>query len=84
MGPLELGAAPDVVGRLVESFLAGVPSPRHRLALDCVAHARLTTAGLMGSVFGEREGEELFSWLRGLSFMEHGPTACFRTTSLGR
>ena len=30
VGPLELGAAPDVVGRLVESFLAGVPGPRHR------------------------------------------------------
>ena len=44
-GPLELGAAPDVVGRLVESFLAGVPGPRHRLALDCAAHARLTTEG---------------------------------------
>jgi hypothetical protein len=57
----------------VESFLAGVPSPRHRLALECVAHARLTTAGLMGSIFGDREGDELFTWLRGLSFMEYGP-----------
>ena len=72
-GPVELAAAPDVVGRLVESFLAGVPSPRHRLALECVAHARLTTAGLLGTVFGDREGEELFSWLRALSFMECGP-----------
>ena len=71
--PSELGAVPDVVGRLVESFLAGVPGPRHRLALECVAHARLTTSGLLGTVFGEREGEELFSWLRALSFMEHGP-----------
>jgi hypothetical protein len=71
--PLELGAAPDVVGQLVESFLAGVPGPRHRLALECVAHARLTTSGLLRTVFGEREGEELFSWLRALSFMEHGP-----------
>ena len=74
---MELGAAPDVVGQLVESFLAGVPSPRHRLALECVAHARLTTAGLLGAVFGDREGEELFSWLRGLSFMEHGPYGLF-------
>ena len=75
--PLELGAAPDVVGQLVESFLAGVPGPRHRLALECVAHARLTTSGLLGTVFGEREGEELFSWLRALSFMEHGPYGLF-------
>jgi hypothetical protein len=75
--PLELGAAPDVVGQLVESFLAGVPGPRHRLALECVAHARLTTSGLLDTVFGEREGAELFSWLRALSFMEHGPYGLF-------
>jgi hypothetical protein len=74
---LRLGAAPDVVGRLVESFLAGVPSARHRLALECVAHTRRTTAGLLGSVFGDHEGEELFSWLRGLSFMEYGPYGLF-------
>ena len=75
--PLELGAAPDVVAQLVDSFPAGVPSPRHRLALECAAHARLTTAGLLGAVFGDREGEELFSWLRGLSFMEYGPYGLF-------
>ena len=74
---LELDAAPDVVGKLVESFVAGVPSPRHRLALECAAHARLTTAGLLRSVFGDREGEELFSWLRGLSFMEYGRYGLF-------
>jgi hypothetical protein len=77
VGPLELGAAPDVVGKLVECFLADVPSPRHRLALECVAHARLTTAGLMADVFGEPEGGELFSWLRGLSFIESGPFGMF-------
>jgi hypothetical protein len=75
--PLELGAAPDVVGRLVECFLADVPSPRHRLALECVAHARLTTAGLMADVLGASEGGELFSWLRGLSFIESGPYGIF-------
>ena len=41
------------------------------------AHARLTTAGLLSSVFGDREGEELFSWLRGLSFIESGPYGVF-------
>jgi hypothetical protein len=77
VGPLELGAEPDVVGRLVENFLAGVPSPRHRRALECVAHARLTTADLLGTVFGDREGDELFSWLRGLSVMEYGAHGLF-------
>jgi AAA ATPase-like protein len=77
VGPLELGSAPDVVGQLVGSFLTEVPSPRHRLALECVAHARLTTAGLLDSVFGEREGAELFTWLKGLSFMEYGAYGLF-------
>lgn len=76
-GPWDLGVAPDVVGRLVESFLAGVPGPRHRRALDCVAHARLTTADLLGSVLGTSEGDELFAWLRGLSFMERGSYGLF-------
>jgi hypothetical protein len=77
VGPLKLSAEPDLVGHLVESFLAGVPSRRHRLALECAAHARLTTADLLRSVFGDREGDELFTWLKGLSFMEYGPYGLF-------
>ena len=68
---LDLSAVPDVVGRLVASFLAGVPSPRHRLALELAAHARFTTAGLLRAALGD-DGE-LFAWLRGLSFIESGP-----------
>jgi AAA ATPase-like protein len=77
IAPLELSAAPDVVGKLVETFLADVPSPRHRLALECAAHARRTTASLLDSVLGDPQGDELFSWLRGLSFMEYGAQGLF-------
>ena len=69
---LELSAVPDVVGRLVAGFLAGVPSPRHRRALELAAHARFTTAGLLRSALGD-DGDELFAWLRELSFVECGP-----------
>jgi hypothetical protein len=66
-----------VVGRLVQCFLDGIPDARHRLALDCAAHARVTTAGLLSAVFDADEAEELFAWLRGLSFIEHGRSGLF-------
>jgi hypothetical protein len=72
---LDLGTAPDVVSRLVASFLAGVPSPRHRLALELAAHARFTTAGLLRAALGDEN--ELFSWLRELSFIESAPYGLF-------
>jgi hypothetical protein len=70
--PHELGEVPDVVGRLVASFAAGVPSPRHRLALELAAHGRFITAGVLRSAFGDDEGERLFAWLRELSLIDCG------------
>ena len=74
-GELELDAVPDVVGALVGSFLTGVPSPRHRRALEIVAHARATTARLLEAILGD--GDELLAWLRELSFVESGPGGVF-------
>ena len=71
--PLGLDAVPDVVERLLTCFAAEVPSPRHRLALEVAAHAGVATQGLLRGAIGEAEGEELFAWLRGLSFVEVGP-----------
>jgi DNA-directed RNA polymerase specialized sigma24 family protein len=75
--PLHLSTVPDVVGTLVESFLAGVPSPRHRMALEVAAHARTTTAAQLRSALGDDDGDELFAWLRELSFVESGPHGLF-------
>ena len=72
--PLALDAVPDVVSTLVTGFLAGVPSPRHRRALEIVAHARVTTGGLLRRILGE---PEVLDWLRGLSFIESGPDGLF-------
>jgi hypothetical protein len=40
---LDLGQAPDVLGMLLERFVTGVPSERHRQALEVCAHSRVTT-----------------------------------------
>ena len=41
--------APDVVRVLLERFVRDVPSPRHRLALEVCAHARVTTEGMLAA-----------------------------------
>jgi hypothetical protein len=74
---LALASVPDVVGRLVACFVAGVPSAQHRAALELAAQARFTTAGVLRSAFGAETGEALFAWLRGLSFVEAGEHGVF-------
>ena len=69
--PFALERAPDAVRLLVERFVQDIPSPRHRQALEIGAHARVTTEALLAEVMGAEEARELFSWLRGLSFVEH-------------
>lgn len=75
--PLALERAPDAVRLLVERFVRDVPGPRHRQALEVSAHARVTTEALLAEVLGADDSYELFAWLRGLSFMEHGPEGLF-------
>jgi hypothetical protein len=76
-GPLELGAAPDVVRELLARFVADAPSARHREALDVCAHARASTEDLLAAALGPDDAAELFAWLRGLSFVEQGPDGAF-------
>ena len=76
-GPIELGAAPDVVRELLGRFVADAPSVRHREALDVCAHARATTEDLLADALGRDDAAELFDWLRGLSFVEQGPDGAF-------
>jgi hypothetical protein len=69
--------APDIVRLLLEQFVASVPTPRHRLALEASAHTRVTTEPLIAAVVDGEDAHELFAWLRGLSFMEQGPDGLF-------
>jgi hypothetical protein len=70
---LDLAGAPDVLTPLVAGFLDGVPDARHRLALAVAAQARFTTASLLRRVAGDDDGDDLFAWLRDLSFVDATP-----------
>src|SRR4029078_11021818 len=54
-----------------------VPSQAHWRALAVCAHARVTTEPLLADVLGPDEAPELFSWLRELPFVAHGPLGLF-------
>lgn len=68
-------AVPDVIQALLGRFLAEVPSPAHRCALEAAALVRVLTEPLLAAMLGlgEAEARELFDWLRGCSFIEAGP-----------
>lgn len=74
---ISLERAPDVIRLLVERFVRDVPTPLHRQALEACALARETTEALLAEVLGEEAAPILFAWLRGLSFIEAGPTGLF-------
>ena len=68
---------PNLVGTLLRSFVEVVPSERHRRALEVCAVARVTTEALLRAVIEGEDAHGLFTWLRGLSFVEAGPTGVF-------
>ena len=68
--PPGLGDAPDLVGTLLQSFLEGVPTARHRQALQVCAHTRFTTEGVLRGALDGEDAAELLRWLRELSFIE--------------
>ena len=72
-----LSAEPDVVRALLEGFLEGVPSPRHRQALEIAARARFTTEELMRAALDGDDAGELFAWLCERTFVESGAYGAF-------
>jgi energy-coupling factor transporter ATP-binding protein EcfA2 len=68
---------PDLVGTLLRRFLEIVPSGLHRRALEVCAPARVTTEALLREVLGSADANELFTWLRELSFVESGPEGVY-------
>lgn len=71
------GETPDLIQTLLERLIQQVPSPAHRSALELCAIARLTTRSLLGEVLYESDSQELFEWLRGLSFVQCGSRGIF-------
>ncbi len=70
-------AAPDIVRALLEEFVQQAPSPAHRAALEACAMVRLTTESLLATLLAQPDVHDLFTWLRGLSFIESDPRGLF-------
>lgn len=67
---------PNLVKLLLDRFVSHLPSPRHRAVLEISAHVRVTTEDVLRATVGDDSGD-LFTWLRGLSFIEHGREGVF-------
>jgi hypothetical protein len=70
-------AAPDVVKILLEQFVQKVPGPAHRAALEVCALVRLTNESLLAETLQLEDAHDLFDWLRGLSFIDSGPSGVY-------
>ncbi len=70
-------SAPDVVKTLLEHFVQKVPGPAHRAALESCALVRVMTETLLSEMLAMPDVHELFTWLRGLSFIESGNEGLF-------
>ena len=70
-------AAPDVIKMLLEQFLQRVPGPAHRAALEACALVRVMTESLLAEMLNMPEPNDLFDWLRSLSFIETRPGGLF-------
>lgn len=73
----DLKQDPDVVRILLERFVADVPNPIFRQALEVCAHAFTTDEALLAHCLGAAHAHAAFQWLRDLSFIEQGPFGLF-------
>ncbi|QDQ92850.1 AAA family ATPase [Rhodococcus sp. WB9] len=64
---------PDLMAELMQRFIAVVPSPAHRRALEVCALARVTAEALLRDALGLEDAHAMFVWLRQLSFVDAGP-----------
>jgi hypothetical protein len=64
--------APDLVAVLLRRFVDIVPSDLHRRVLEVCALARATTEALLRDALELDDAHDLFTWLRGLSFVFPG------------
>ncbi|MFO7633655.1 MAG: ATP-binding protein [Caldilinea sp.] len=68
---------PDIVRVLLERFVADVPDPILRQALEVCAHAFTADESLLAHCLGAEHSYAAFQWLRNLSFIEQGPFGLF-------
>ena len=70
--------AQDVVRALLDRFVAAVPTPAHRAAVEAASVVRALTEPLLADLTDGLPGDgpsahALFAWLRGLAFVEADP-----------
>ncbi|MBE2240131.1 MAG: AAA family ATPase [Caldilineaceae bacterium] len=70
-------AASDIVKVLVEQLLQRVPGQVHQMALEACALVRVMTESLLAEMTGLENVNELFAWLRNLSFVDARPGGLF-------
>ena len=68
---------PQVLRTLLERFAQQSPSSAHRLALEASVQARVTSEPMLSRVLQSDDVRDVFQWLSGLSFIEHGPEGLF-------
>lgn len=68
--PYTQGPPLDLVPALLERFIAVVPSPIHRRALEACALVRVTTEPILARLLELPDARPYFEWLRSLSFLE--------------
>ena len=71
----DASSEPGVVRALLDRFVAAVPTPAHRLAVEGASVVGTLTEPLLAALLGDRAeaAHDLFGWLRGLAFVESGP-----------
>ena len=68
--PADLADAPDVLAGLLGRIVDEVPDDECRRALDTLALARVTSRGLLRTLFGEDRAPAMFDWLAARPFVE--------------
>lgn len=76
-GISDLRQAPDILNLLLQRFVADVPNPELRQALEICAHSFTTDEALLAACLGRERAAPAFAWLRELSFIEQGPHGLF-------
>jgi hypothetical protein len=70
-------SAVDLVAQLVSHLLDEAPGPEHRATLDLCCLVRGTTEAHIAQILNTPNAQELFRWLRSLSFIDSGPRGLF-------
>jgi energy-coupling factor transporter ATP-binding protein EcfA2 len=76
-GTLPPADTADVVRVLIDRLLDAVPTMTHRAVLEAAAQVRIIDEPLLAALLDVSDAAELFTWMRGLSFVDAGLTGLY-------